>query len=264
MSNIRSEYLSQFFQPDGRTVILPIDHGIAVPTPGLEHPGDLIADLSPFVDGFVVNFGLAQRFHDALADKGICLRTDAYNPRTSGRPGAGSHLLYGVEEALECGAHAMMNMLFPGGENDAAILADCAELVRQSLDVGLPLIIEALPVGLGQLEHYTVDNVAFAARQAAEIGADVVKTVFPPGASADDFRRVVDPCFVPLIVLGGAPLGDDSALLSMVRCALDAGAAGIAIGRNVWQHPKPTKIAQALHALVHDDATVPSALKHLA
>ena len=76
----------------------------------------------------------------------------------------------------------------------------------------------------------------------------------------DDFRRIVDSCFVPVIVLGGAAMGDDEALLTMVKKAIDAGASGIAVGRNVWQHADPPKIAAALGAIVHDNATVQSAL----
>jgi hypothetical protein len=81
-----------------------------------------------------------------------------------------------------------------------------------------------------------------------------VKTAFPTGAGADEFGAIVEACFVPVIVLGGAAMGDDRALLEMVRKAIDAGAAGIAVGRNVWQHPHPAKVAKALHAVVHDDA----------
>jgi DhnA family fructose-bisphosphate aldolase class Ia len=110
-------------------------------------------------------------------------------------------------------------------------------------------------------EEYTIPAISFTARQAAELGAAVVKTAFPAGAKAAEFRPVVAGCFVPLIILGGAALGDDRALLTMVREALDAGAVGIAIGRNVWQHPAPARIAAQLHGLVHRDLSVDDALK---
>ena len=71
----KSENLSQFFQADGRTVILPIDHGTVIPVPGLERPSELIESLRDSVDGFVVNLGVAQACKDALEGKGICLRT---------------------------------------------------------------------------------------------------------------------------------------------------------------------------------------------
>jgi len=269
----RSANLSRFFQSDGRTVILPIDHGAAVPVDGLEDPTGLIEMVNPVVDGYVVNLGLALRAGalrvgtlragEALADKGVCLRTDCYKPRHGDNLDEGSYRLYGADEALTVGAHAMMNMLYPHHPNESGITREAAELIGESLDTDVPVILEALPFGIGRPDDYTLENIGFTVRAAAELGADVVKTAFPPGASADDFRRIVDACFVPVIVLGGAPMGDDRALLEMVRRAMDAGASGIAVGRNVWQHARPAAIATALHAVVHEDATVDSALGHL-
>ena len=94
-----------------------------------------------------------------------------------------------------------------------------------------------------------------------ELGADVVKTAFPTGASVDAFRAIVESCFVPVVVLGGAAMGDDAALLGMVEKAMAAGAAGVAIGRNVWQHGNPAGIARALQAVVHGGEKAESALR---
>ena len=83
----RQDNLNLFFR-NGRTVILPIDHGVAIPVPGLADPTSLIERVMPYVDGFVLNLGLALRLGEALEGKGLCLRTDVYNVRTEG-PGAG-------------------------------------------------------------------------------------------------------------------------------------------------------------------------------
>ncbi len=115
----RQDNLDTFFR-DGKTVILPIDHGVAIPVPGLENPFKLIEEVNAFVDGYVLNLGLALRTGDLLTGKGICLRTDVYNTRTTGR-GAGSINVYGLAEAEMVGATAVMNMLFPGGENEEII-----------------------------------------------------------------------------------------------------------------------------------------------
>ncbi|MEM7602708.1 MAG: fructose-bisphosphate aldolase, partial [Verrucomicrobiota bacterium] len=145
--------------------------------------------------------------------------------------------------------------------NEVGIMREAAELITESLETDIPVILEALPFGIGRPDDYTIENIGFTVRAAAELGSDVVKTAFPTGASADQFKAIVEACPVPVIVLGGAAMGDDSALLEMVRTAMDGGASGIAIGRNVWQHTEPTKIAAALNAIVHDDASVDSALK---
>ena len=92
------------------------------------------------------------------------------------------------------------------------------------------------------------------------MGADVVKTAFPTNGTADDMKSIVDAVFVPVIVLGGAAMGDDAGLFKMVEDAMKAGAAGIAIGRNVWQHSNPAAVARSLHAIVHEEASALEAL----
>jgi DhnA family fructose-bisphosphate aldolase class Ia len=254
----RQENLESFFR-NGKTVILPLDHAVAIPVPGLENPFELIERVSPYVDGYVMNLGVAMRAADSMAGKGICLRTDVYNTRMTG-DGAGSINVYGVEEAEMVGANAVMNMLYPNSISERVNFQEVADLVRTSLDLDIPTIIEALPYGLGQNDKYTLENVMFAARLAAELGADVVKVPYPIDAKPGDFRRVTESCFVPVIVLGGASMNDDASLLKMVEDAMDAGAAGIAIGRNVWQHKSPAAIARSLAAIVHEEASALEAL----
>lgn len=257
----KSKRLSAFLQRDQRTVIVPIDHGTAIPVPGLENTGALIEALAPHADGFVVNLGVAQAYRDVLGDKGVCLRTDCYKPAHGTNEDFGAYRLYGADEAEEVGAQAMMNMLYVHHRNEVEIFRECAELIAESLEAEIPVIVETLPFGIGRPDDYTAENIGFAVRAAAELGADIVKTAYPTGATVDQFKAIVDACFVPVIVLGGAAMGDDASLLTMVKNAIDAGAAGIAVGRNVWQHPAPAKITAALHAIVHDSASVDSALK---
>jgi DhnA family fructose-bisphosphate aldolase class Ia len=254
----REENLEQFFVNE-RTIILPLDHGVAIPVPGLEDPLELIEKLNPYVNGYVMNLGLALRATEAVAERGICLRTDVYNTRLQGE-GAGSISVYGCDTAEAVGAHAVMNMLFPGSEQEATVTQNCADLVTESIDIDIPVILESLPVGLGQSAHYTVDKVRHAVRLAAELGADVVKTVYPVNATVDDFRSIVAESYVPVVVLGGAAMNDDASLFKMVADAMAAGAAGIAIGRNVWQHRHPLAVARSLHAIVHDEADAMQAL----
>jgi DhnA family fructose-bisphosphate aldolase class Ia len=257
----RQSNISKFLQSDGRTVILPIDHGTAIPVPGLENPAELIQSMNPVVDGYVVNLGVAVSAAEAFEDKGVCLRTDCYKPAYGENLDEGSYRLYGADEALSVGAHGMMNMLYTHHTNETGITREAAELIGESLETDVPVIMEALPFGIGRPKDYTVENIGFTVRAAAELGSDIVKTAYPTGASVDEFKAIVESCFVPVIVLGGAAMGDDAALLGMVKNAIDAGAAGIAVGRNVWQHSNPKGIGAALQAVVHDDASVESALK---
>ncbi len=259
MTSTRKKNLSAFFQEDGKTVILPIDHGTAIPVPGLEEPGELIEAMNPVVDGYVVNLGTARACADELEGKGVCLRTDVYKPAHGDNEDLGAYQAFsaGLAETVE--ANAMMNMLYPHHPNEETITCECANLIEDSFEVDVPVILESLPFGLGRTDDYTVENISFAVRAAAELGADVVKTAYP--GDKEGFRDIVDSCFVPVIVLGGAAMGDDAALLGMVADAIEVGAAGIAIGRNVWQHAEPVKIGTALRTIVHEGASAAEALK---
>ncbi|MEM9283538.1 MAG: hypothetical protein AAGA96_17070 [Verrucomicrobiota bacterium] len=256
----RASNLSKFLQPDGHTVILPIDHGTVISVPELD-PIATIETLNEVVDGFVVNLGVARAAADLFGEKGVCLRTDSYKPVYGDNVDEGSYRLYGADEALTVGAHAMMNMLYSHHPNEADNTREVAELISESLETDIPVILEALPFSIGRPEDYTVENVEFSVRAAAELGADIVKTTFPTGGSVDEFKAIIDSCFVPVVVLGGAAMGDDKVLLQMVRNAMDAGAIGTAVGRNIFQHANPLGIASAISAIVHDDASVDSALK---
>ena len=247
MQAVIEDNLSRFFREDGRTAILPIDHGCAIPVPGLEKPGELIESLSDTVDGWVVNLGVADNFRDELADTGLCLRADIYKPDNP----AGSYAVFDAEDALEVGANAVMHMLYPGHANEEAITRDCARTIRECASVGIPTIVETLPKGLGLPEEYTMEQIGFAVRMAAELGAHVVKTAYPTGADPEEFAAIIEACWVPVVVLGGAAMGDDEALLKMVSDSMAAGAAGVAIGRNVWQHENPARISAAMASEIH-------------
>jgi len=249
---------SPFFQSDGRTIIVPIDHGTAIPVPGLEDMGAVIEALSAYADGFVVNYGVARAFQPQLASKAVCLRADVYKPALPGHTDHGAYMTYGAAEAEAVAAQAVMSMLYPHHANEAQMFRENAALLSECHEAGIPVIIESLPYGLGQTAHYTPEHIGFAVRAAAELGADVVKTSWPGDAAA--FGKIVEACFVPVIVLGGAAT-DEAGILTMVEQSLKAGGAGIAIGRNVWQQPNPLLMLKRLHAIVHGGATAADALQ---
>ncbi len=95
-------------------------------------------------------------------------------------------------------------------------------------------------------------------RVGGELGADLIKTSI--ALPVDRFQKVLQTCYRPVVILGGAKVDDEAALLTTVQQAVQAGAAGVAIGRNVWQHPNPAGMCRALVALVHGGASVSQAL----
>lgn len=261
MSTIASN-LARFFRvsADGklRTLILPMDHGTAIPVPGLRDVPALIRSVNPWYDGYVLNYGGVRAAGSAAGDRGICFRTDVYKPAYGSNPNRGTYQVYGAAEARRLGAHAVMNMLYVHHEEEDRIFAEAAALISECHAAGLPVILESLPFGIGRPADYTPENIGLAVRAAAELGADIVKTAYPGDKAA--FAEIVASALVPVIVLGGAPTGDGRAFLQDVRDAMDAGAAGIAIGRNVWAHAEPARMARALHAIVHGGEGVEAAL----
>ena len=250
--------LNHFFREDTkRTIMIPIDHGTLLPVPGLEDTGALIEKLAPYCDGFIVNLGVARAFHKQLEGKGVVLRTDTGNTCIESSNRDGSFRIYGIDEAAEVGAHAMMNMAFPGHPNESENIADCATLIAESLAEPFPIMLEVLPYGLGKGWDYTPEKIHFCIRLGCELGADVVKTAYPGDKEA--FRRAVDEAYVPVVVLGGAASGNPEGTLTDIADAMAAGASGIAVGRNVWQSPDPVKMAKATHAIVHEEATASEA-----
>ena len=117
------------------------------------------------------------------------------------------------------------------------------------------------PRGEKVKDEYDPAVIKHAARLGAELGADMVKVSYT--GSPETFREVVEGCHVPVIIAGGPKMGSDRAILEMVRGAIDAGASGTSIGRNVFQHQNPTRIVRALSMIVHEGADVEKALDFL-
>ena len=121
--------------------------------------------------------------------------------------------------------------------------------------VGLPVCSEPVPGGFDAgPEFKTLDNIARGARIACEIGCDFMKVGYAPG-----FERIVDETFVPLVVLGGAKTDNEKEFLASIKNAMDAGASGVAIGRNVWGGGNTVNMTRALAAIIHKDASVDEA-----
>jgi fructose-bisphosphate aldolase/2-amino-3,7-dideoxy-D-threo-hept-6-ulosonate synthase len=117
------------------------------------------------------------------------------------------------------------------------------------------------PRGAKVSDQYGEEFVAHAARAGAELGADMIKTNYT--GDPDSFGRVIESCPVPVIIAGGPKVETDTELLQMISDAIATGARGVAIGRNVFQHDKPTHIVRAITRIVHENASVEEALKEV-
>jgi fructose-bisphosphate aldolase/2-amino-3,7-dideoxy-D-threo-hept-6-ulosonate synthase len=145
-----------------------------------------------------------------------------------------------------------------GSESESDMLQMFGEVSWDCHEYGIPLVAMMYPRGPSIKDPFDPTIVAHVARIGSELGADVVKTLYT--GSIDSFRKVVEASSAPLVVAGGSMIDNTPKFLQMVNDAMEAGAAGVAIGRNIWQHQNPVKITKAVSSIVLDGNTVESAL----
>ncbi len=248
--------LRHIFRPDGRALIVAIDHGMTEgPVKGLESPANTLAAIAAGgADAVLAGYGLASRFAEALAPLGLILRLDGGSTSLGQLAPAGG--FYTVADALRLGADAVAVSAFPGTPQEEVSLRHLAAVVGEAHSWGLPVLGEMQPGGFDSgPEHHTAEKLAVAARGAAELGADWIKLPY-----AEGYERVTQTCFVPVVMLGGVKAGNERALLETIHAAIAAGAAGVAIGRNIFQARDPRAMTRAVAAIIHQGASVDAAL----
>ena len=248
--------LGRIFGPDGRTVIIALDHGlIDGPCPGFERPAETIAAVvAGGPDAVLTSAGIAGAFAAELSPVGLILRSDGSTTGLGADGPAPAGAFFGPEDALRLGADAVAVTARPGSDSEAATLETLARTAAEARRWGLPVMAEMVPEGFSAGPEHQTEAVALAARLGAELGADLIKAPFCP-----DYARVTASTFAPVVILGGSK-GSEADTLAAVRDALDAGAAGVAMGRNVFQSPDPAAMTRALAAMVHGDAGLTDAL----
>lgn len=201
-------------------------------------------------DAILATWHLARSHPEAFADSGLILRVDGGISELGDAPSADtSTILYNAEQAMVLGADAVVIMVFPGTPDEHHSLCRLARLSAECELLGLPLMAESIPGGWGQSVPWTSENVGRGARLAIELGADIVKTLCP--GPAEEFHTVVEACPGPVVALGGPKVDDEDEVVATARGVVDAGAAGVAIGRNVWGSPDPAALIGRLHDAVH-------------
>jgi len=243
----------------GKTVIVPLDHGVSVgPIDGIIDIKTAVARIAEGgAKAIVEHKGLVGAGHRRSGrDIGLIIHLSA---STSLSPFPHSKtLVCTVEEAIRLGADAVSIHVNIGDAQEREMLNDFGKVSNDARKWGMPLLAMVYPRGEKIADEYDVNVVKHAARLGCEMGADIVKVSYT--GSPESFREVVAGCTVPVVIAGGAKMSSDRDILEMVRGAIDAGGAGVSIGRNVFQHENPTKMVRAISAIVFDDAGVDDAL----
>jgi len=234
----------------GKTVIVPMDHGVTIgPVRGLIRLQETVnAVANGGADAFVVHKGVAEAGHRRKGkDVGLILHLSASTQMASDP--TSKTMVCTVEEAIKLGADGVSIHVNLGAEDERSMLTDLGYVGKVASEWGMPLLAMMYTRGPKVKNEYDASLVKHAARVGAELGADIVKVVYT--GSEESFREVVEGCFVPVVIAGGEKMGNDEDLCEMVRGAMAAGAAGVSIGRNVFQHKDPERIVQAISRIVH-------------
>jgi DhnA family fructose-bisphosphate aldolase class Ia len=257
----KSVRLASIFRRDtGRTVIVALDHGgIAGPLPGIEKPAEVVrACREGGADAVLATRGVVSasegEWDRSLA---IVLRLTGGFTVLGGR--FEEELISSPEAALALGAAAAAVTVKFGHEREGEFTRQASFVADASERWGLPLMIEAMAKGK-DMKSGDPKCILLAARAAQEIGADFVKTCYT--GDPDSFRKVVEGCPVPIVILGGEKAETLGEVFSVVHASIQAGGKGIAIGRNIWEHGKTRPVVEAMVGLVHEGWTVKQAMAH--
>ena len=255
MPNNKTRRMKRLFRDNSRTLIVAKDHAgfMDKPLKGMDDAESAIRKVvSGGADAIMTTYGTAQRCADAIGSAGLLLSVDT-NVNTVG---------YAVEQALRLGADGLKCMVYPWMDSDPDSLLHSACLAAECEKWGMPFLAETIPGGFsGGPEMKTPEKIAAGARVGAESGADYIKTFYT--GDPKSFKVVVNNSSVPVVILGGDKMDTDRDLLETVRGAMDAGAAGVAMGRNIWSHADPEAITAGIAAVIHENASADNALKLL-
>jgi class I fructose-bisphosphate aldolase len=167
-------------------------------------------------------------------------------------------LVASVDEAVRLGADGVAVGVTLCGEHQAQLLTQLGMMVREAENYGLPTITHIYPKGVGKERQYDEEYVTYAARAAAELNIDIVKTYYT--GDPESYRNVVRSCPSRLVVSGGPKLSNVREVFQMTFDAISAGARGVTYGRNIWQADDPVTMVGALKHIIHEKGTVEEAL----
>jgi len=236
--------LARIFHPrSGRTVMLAFDHGyFQGPTTGLERIDLSIVPLIPYADALMATRGALRSSIPPEADKPVVLRCSG--GQSILKELSNERLAVDIDDAVRMNASALAVQVYIGGVHEHESIGNLTKLVDLGLRHGIPTLGVT---GVGKDLVRDARYLGLATRIAAELGAHFIKTYY----CEEGFEKVAAGCPVPVIIAGGKKLPEMDALV-MAHRAVQAGAAGVDMGRNIFQSDAPSAMIQAVRAVVHD------------
>ena len=235
-----------FNHKSNKTVMLAVDHGyFQGPTTGLKKPKETVEPLMPFCDSLYLTRGVLRNCITPITNTPIFLRVSG-GPSVLGNL-ANEDITTSMKEALRLNAVGVGMSIFVGEPNEDRTISALGRLVNEAEEYGMPVLaITAVGKEMVRDARY----LGLACRIAAEMGAHIVKTYY----CKEDFDKVVEGCPVPIVIAGGKKIPELEAL-EMCQDAIAQGAAGVDMGRNIFQSEKPIAMIKAVRAVVHEKFT---------
>ncbi len=245
--------LARIFNPkSGKTVMLAFDHGyFQGPTTGLERVDVTIRPLIPYADALMLTRGILRTVIEPSVTNSVVMRA-------SGGPSvlkelSDERIAVDMEDAIRMNVSAVAVQVFIGGAFETQTVNNMTRLVDMGMRYGMPVLgVTAVGKELTRDARY----ISLATRILAELGASFVKTYFVP-----DFEQVTAACPVPIVIAGGKKLPERDAL-QMARDAINQGASGVDMGRNIFQSDAPVAMIGAVRKVVHEGAGVKEAYEY--
>ena len=244
--------LAQIFNPEsGRTVMLAIDHGyFQGPTTGLERIDLNILPLTPYADTLMLTRGILRSIVPPSITKSIVLRVSGGTSIL--KELSNEEIAVGIEESIRLNVCAMAVQVFIGGEYEKESIINMTRMVDMGSRYGIPtLAVTAVGKDMDRDARYF----RLATRICAELGAHYIKTYY----IEKNFETVCASCPVPIVMAGGKKIPELDAL-TMAYNAVQQGASGVDMGRNIFQSESPIAMIQAVRAVVHDNEQPDKAL----
>lgn len=245
--------LARIFNPKtNRTVMLAFDHGyFQGPTTGLERIDINIAPLFEYADVLMCTRGILRSIVPASANRPVVLRASGANSILTDL--SNEAVAVAMEDALRLNSCAVAAQVYIGTEHEHQSIKNIIQLVDQGMRYGMPTMAVT---GVGKDMARDQRYFSLATRIAAEMGAQVIKTYYVDSG----FERIAAGCPVPIVIAGGKKLPERDAL-EMCYQAIDQGASGVDMGRNIFQSEAPIAMLKAVHAVVHKNENAQTAYK---
>jgi 3-hydroxy-5-phosphonooxypentane-2,4-dione thiolase len=236
---------SKIIRPeDGRCVMLAVDHGYFLgPTEKLENPKETIKPLLSHADSIMLTRGILRTSVSPESNVPIVLRVSG-GSSIIGEDLSNETIVTSIDEAIKLNASCLALSVFVGSKYESQTLTNLAKLVDEGQRFDIPVLaVTAVGKEMARDARY----LALACRIAAELGAHIVKTYY-----CKDFTKVVESCPIPIIIAGGKKISEKDAL-QLTFDAINDGASGVDMGRNIWQSDHPIAMIKAVKSIVHEN-----------